>query len=359
MGWSMLAKAKLIEIRSFAVGTSQADPVPVSSGGISVDVQFNPESLKVSLANNNRGGNQPGGGSGRQFVGSGTSNLQVEFVFDTTADSSDVRRRTERVAQFVMAREQPGDPNNRRTPPRCGFEWGSFIFEGVVDSMEETLDYFSEEGVPLRATVSLRLSRDDIDYVIGTARPPAGPSGVTTPGAAGQAPLAAARPGESVQRLAARNGLGGDWKTIAAANGIDDPLRLSAGALLNVSGGARAGAAVGLGASGGAAASAGGAIGAGVSAGAAAGFSAGAAAGFSAGAAAGFSAGLGGGVGFGAGATGAATLGAGGGIGAGAGASAGGGLAAGAGIGVRAGVGVNAGVGGQVAAGATGRGGIG
>ena len=49
-------------------------------------------------------------------------------------------------------------PATRTTAARrrgCRFEWGSFIFQGVVDSMDETLDYFSEEGVPLRATVSL------------------------------------------------------------------------------------------------------------------------------------------------------------------------------------------------------------
>src|SRR5262245_2053107 len=117
----MLAKARLIEVRAYTAGSNQAEVVPESAGGLAVDLQFNPESREVSLANTNRGGNQPGGGSGKQFVGSGTSNLSVEAVFDTTVDHSDVRRKTEKVARFVMAKQQSSDPNNRRTPPRCRF----------------------------------------------------------------------------------------------------------------------------------------------------------------------------------------------------------------------------------------------
>jgi hypothetical protein len=338
----MLAKAKLVEVKAYATADKpQADAVSPAEDGISVEVQFNPESLKVSLANNNKGGNQPGGGSGRQYVGSGTSNLSVEFVFDTASLGSDVRKRTAQVARFVMAKEQQGDPNNRRMPPRCRFEWGAFIFEGVVDSMDETLDYFSEEGVPLRATVALKLSRDDISFLHGAEtrskdlRP--------LRGGAGQRPLQTANANDSVQSLAARVNLSRDWKAIARANNIDDPLRLQAGALLDV----RAGVSAGVSASAGVRAGAGASAGVGIGFGAAA----------SAGGAAGFSAGLGGGVGFAAGAGIGAGVSAGVGVGAGvgagigagasfgAGAIAGAGLAAGAGIGLQAGAGVNAGTG--------------
>ena len=75
-----MQKARLVEIKDFAK-SGQAETV---QGGKSVEVQFNPQTLKLSFANNNKGGDQPGGGSGKQFVGSGTSNMSVELVFDTT-----------------------------------------------------------------------------------------------------------------------------------------------------------------------------------------------------------------------------------------------------------------------------------
>jgi hypothetical protein len=319
----MLAKAKLVEIK-WDARQQQAEKV---SGGNDVEVQFNPQTLKLSYANENRGGDQPGG-SAKQFVGSGTSKLSIELLFDTTEDGSDVRKKTERVAYFIQAKKQASQ-SNKRVPPGISFEWGSFIFRGIVDSMQESLDYFSEEGVPLRAIVSLSLSRQDIEFLFGEpTRASAGAPGPAS-GTAGTTPNEPARPGDSVQRLAGRNGKSSDWKAIAAANGIDDPLRLSAGALLNLNVSAGAGFAAGAGVSAG--------IGIGVGGGIAAG------AGISGGGAAGFSAGLGGGVGFAAG----------GGISAGAGVSAGAGIGAGAGISGGAGLGAGVGVGGSVGVGAS------
>lgn len=48
-----------------------------------VTVQFNPQTLKVSLSNQNAGGSQPGGSS-TQFVGQGTTKLTLELWFDVT-----------------------------------------------------------------------------------------------------------------------------------------------------------------------------------------------------------------------------------------------------------------------------------
>ena len=44
-------------------------------------------------------------------------------------------------------------------PPGIQFRWGSFVFAGTLDSMEETLDYFGEDGTAMRSTVSLSITR--------------------------------------------------------------------------------------------------------------------------------------------------------------------------------------------------------
>ena len=222
MTTSSITKAEIVEIQEFSRGKTLSQ-----AGDKKVTVQFNPQSLKVALSNQNSGGDQPGGSS-RQFVGSGTSKLTVELVFDSSDDGSDVRAKTQEVAYFIMAKEQ-SNQENRRTPPRMRFQWGSFIFEGVVDSMDETLEYFSEEGVPLRATVSLGMSRDDIVFLFGSAS--SGGAGKAT---GATSPLDSARPGDSVASMAARIGAIADWKGIASANGIDDPLRIQAGARVNL-----------------------------------------------------------------------------------------------------------------------------
>jgi hypothetical protein len=239
----MLAKARLVEIK-WDAKQQQAQEV---EGGKNLEVHFNPQSLKLTYANENKGGDQPGGNA-KQFVGSGTSKLAVDLLFDTTDTGQDVRKITADVAYFIQAKKQ-ADQKNKRVPPGISFQWGSFIFRGVMDSLSETLDYFSEEGVPLRATLSLGVSRQDIEFLFGEASAyqggPAG-SGAGTPATS---PLSAAQPGDSVQEMAGRSGKSSDWKAIAAANNIDDPLRLSAGALLNLNVSAGAGAGAGISAS--------------------------------------------------------------------------------------------------------------
>jgi hypothetical protein len=219
-----------------------------------VDVQFNPQTLKVTFANNNKGGDQPGGSS-KQFVGSGTTKLAVELLFDTSADGSDVRKKTEAVAFFIKADPASGGGGSKssRVPPGIQFSWGSFVFRGIVDSMEETLDYFSEEGVPLRANIALGISRQEIEFLPGEQGQGGGGGAPTNLALKPlkMAPASDKAKDNSVQGMAGNDAKNGGWKGIAAANNIDDPLRLSAGALIdvNASVGVSAGASFGAGAS--------------------------------------------------------------------------------------------------------------
>jgi hypothetical protein len=143
-----------------------------------------------------------------------------------------VRKFTEKIAFFIKA--APARNNQPPSQPGLGFEWGSFIFRGIVKSMDETLDYFSEEGVPLRATISLSVARPNIEFI---QAPNSGGQGAAPgqggPATGATAPLEAARANDNVQSVAARNGNSGDWKGIAAANNIDDPLRLTPGTLID------------------------------------------------------------------------------------------------------------------------------
>ncbi|WP_156257186.1 CIS tube protein [Sandarakinorhabdus oryzae] len=238
-----LAQAQFIEL--------DADFTAEKPGGKKIAVQFNPESLKVSFANQlvqPEGGDQSAGTSGRQFVGAGTTKLALTLWFDVTAMSQnpfdDVRRLTTEVIYFMTPSPIPGD-KKKLAPPATRFSWGNFLFDGILEGLEETLEFFSPEGKPLRAQMSVTLGQQKIlvSQFKGDGRLP-------TPG---QAPLAPAREGDSLQQMAGRDGgsgrLGGgfsasasiglsvggsDWKAVASANGIEDPLRLKSGQLIDV-----------------------------------------------------------------------------------------------------------------------------
>jgi len=265
MSETTLRKAKLIELKEDL--SSELD------GGKQIDVQFNPDTLKVTYANQvvqPEGGDQAAGTAGRQFVGAGTTKLALTLWFDVTAMTEnavdDVRRLTKDVIHFMTPKPSEQD-SSKLAPPGTRFSWGSFIFDGMVEGLEESLEYFSPEGKPLRASIGLTLGQQKIlvSRFEGDGRV----------SRAGARPFASARQGDSLQSMASSAGKGGDWQGIAAANGIEDPLRMNAGQFVDLNASMGAGAGIGISGGAGLGVSGGAGIGLGAAAGGTAGLSAG------------------------------------------------------------------------------------
>jgi len=232
-------------------GTSLIGPIPNV-----VIFQFNPESLKVSFANQMQPPSQTasdnnGGTSAIQFVGRGSTKLAVMLWFDVNAElpdmlvdaddqRTDVRKLTEKVVDLI--RVQPVTvASDQPIPPAVRFLWGTFRFDGLIESMEQSLEYFSPQGVPLRASISLNMTQQSIDYGFEPPKPggstPTGAAGLPSGAPAGTSPLTRAPAGATLQSLAAAVGKGGNWQAIAEANGVENPRLLAPGQLvdLNVS----------------------------------------------------------------------------------------------------------------------------
>jgi hypothetical protein len=210
----------------------QPDGTPLP--GSRVPVQFNPETLKVSFANQVQGGDQ-NGTSAMQYVGKGTTKLAVQLWFDVTgvlpaglSGATDVRKLTQKVAYFITPKEAKDDPK-KMVPPAVRFLWGTFQFDGIVESLEESLEFFSPDGVPLRAAVSLSLTQQNIQFAFAKGAAPSGPRGLKGPGTK---PLTPSTAGASLQGLTA--GAGKSWQEIASANGIENPRLLPPGQLLDL-----------------------------------------------------------------------------------------------------------------------------
>ncbi|HUL57843.1 MAG TPA: hypothetical protein VLU43_01130 [Anaeromyxobacteraceae bacterium] len=223
---SNLARAKLSEIT-----WDKSQKVQDVSGGVSLEVQFNPESLKLSYANQ-RAGNDQRGGAATQHVGEGTTKLAFDLWFDVNApapsgvDTDDVRKLTQKVVYFITPKKT--DDKKKFQAPGVRFQWGSFLFEGTVESLNETLELFSEQGKPLRAQVSVSLTKQQIVVDLEGA-------GKNVPGRPGPPPgtfeLQPAAQGSTVQSMAAARGID-DWQSIARLNGIEQPRLPAVGATL-------------------------------------------------------------------------------------------------------------------------------
>ena len=275
----------------------------VQPDGEPLAVHFNPQSLQYTVENTLDEGAD---NAKKQFVSKSTGKLTMELVFDTTGTGVDVRTVTEQIARFM-------EPDSDKVPPVVLFEWGTYTFQGMVDSFKETLDFFAPGGIPLRSSVSLSMTQQDEVFAPGNHAPP-----VDTQGDEDAFDFPAAPSGQDATSLATQAGDARAGRAIATANGLES-MRFPSGSLTVsgdvslsppaafASGGVGGGFSAGFGA--GASAGLGGGASAGFGAGASAGIGGGASASFGAGASAGLgggaSAGFGGGTSasFGAGAS--------------------------------------------------------
>jgi len=263
--------------------------------GTPLPVHFNPASLVYSIENSVV--QQTTGPKKVQYAAQFSGKLTMDLQFDTTDTGSDVRTVTNQVALFMQAsanasaaaqNSAPPNANGNssgpppQAPPVLMFQWGTYQFQGIMNSFKETIDFFSADGVALRALVSIELSRQDNVFDEG-----ADLSGPTSSGS-----LVPSSSSDSALSMATRGGDPSAMRQLGADNGLES-LRFTGGASMQVSGGVQlnppaafvtastsASAALNIGVS------------AGVSAGGSAGISIGGSAGVSAGASTGASGGV-------------------------------------------------------------------
>ncbi|CAM5339455.1 MULTISPECIES: CIS tube protein [Streptomyces] len=162
-----------------------------------------------------------------EFMGAEAREMGVEIFLDSSArpTGNTVLKKVEsllaccEVTNASIAAKQP-------SPPWVVFQWGSFStarFTAYVSSVEATYSLFGTTGVPIRATCRLQLH--EIPSKTKRQNP--------TSGALTAQRVHRVVAGDSLQSLAWREyGNAAAWRSIAEANGIDDPSRLPAGAEL-------------------------------------------------------------------------------------------------------------------------------
>lgn len=204
----------------------------VNSEGKKYFVQFNPESLKVNFSNQ-IAGQDNNGGSAIQFNSRGTTKLTFDLWFDVSAEPgqasphTDVRQYTKELVSFMQEQRSQDGRSTLTPPPGCRFHWGTFLFEGIVDSINENLEYFSEHGVPLRASLGMSITKQELNIVIRDQNALA-----AIQNAVGTQPRQHAKAGDTFQGMAAKLGNPANWQQLARAANVEDPLRLPEGTLI-------------------------------------------------------------------------------------------------------------------------------
>lgn len=191
-----------------------------------IDFQFNPKELTLAKsASWARGGGRGNKASGPpHYNGPQPTKLSLEMFFDASGkhDGSVV----EKVEQLFACCVPTADSHqkNKPSPPWVVLRWGGLTgFLAYIGSVSAKYTLFTPSGMPIRALCTVGL-----EEIAG--EPPK-----QNPTSGGLVPrrVHTLLEGETLQLIAYREyGNPALWRAVAAANGIDDPLRLRHGTSL-------------------------------------------------------------------------------------------------------------------------------
>ncbi len=188
------------------------------------EVQYNPSTFQFDKSVNWTEHEEQGQEATLEFQKNSPACVALELVFDTTKDGADVRAAWVNKLLFLTNPEvtpQDGQAGciEKKRPPKVGFYWGEFEFDGVIESLNVTYLMFSNAGTPLRAKVQVKMKE-------WTPEKYANGSGSSAYGSA-PVKLVTLQAGETITSVALRNNT--TTQAICDANGISDPLSAKAG----------------------------------------------------------------------------------------------------------------------------------
>jgi nucleoid-associated protein YgaU len=188
---------------------------------------FNPSELTISKSNSWQGGQAKGKNAPEQRFQSGqAATLSLSLTFDTTDTGTDVTYYTTKLLNLMKVDTNlPGGEPSRNSgrPPWVEFHWGKLSsFRAVIEKVQIRYTYFASDGMPLRAKADISLKQWKDEAELPLQNPTSSTPLVHT--------VHTLLPGETLDRVAAAHYQDpGRWRLIAEANGVVDPLELTAG----------------------------------------------------------------------------------------------------------------------------------
>ena len=161
------------------------------------------------------------------FTGGGARSLTVELLLDTSEDPNNSAQ-TYAESLYALANIELASIRTdakQGHPPVVQFNWGGVSFRSIITSINVRYSLFRLDGAPLRAHVNLTL-QELADDTLNQG---------TNPSSYSEAGFRYHRvaPGETLSYIAfLEYGSATEWRRLADANGLEDPLLIEAGQLL-------------------------------------------------------------------------------------------------------------------------------
>ncbi len=205
-----------------------------------VELMFNPTEYTISKSNRwtttaNKGHNVPK----YEFAGGEPRELQLELFFNTYMQRAgepqqDLRQDINKLFNMMLidkSGQTRGENSRMSHPPKCRVEWGVqtkyLAFECYILNCSVKYTMFNKEGLPVRATATLKL-QEALDK---EDRLPTNPTSLGEPGRR----LRTVAEGDRLDWIAYQEyGDARQWRRIAEANRIHNPLDLRVGMVLAI-----------------------------------------------------------------------------------------------------------------------------
>ncbi|MGE5141162.1 MAG: LysM peptidoglycan-binding domain-containing protein [Rudaea sp.] len=189
--------------------------------GEKLTVRFNPEEYTLNRDNNFAQANVPGRSAPLlQFTHGNLRTLEMELLFDTYEQLTDVREETAKLTKLLDINPET------HAPPILLFVWGSLQFQCVLARASQKFILFLPSGQPARARVTVSFS----EFTNGSLE-----AKEIKRETANFTKVHIVTQGETLSSIAADEYANPTlWRPLAIRNGVDDPAALDIGRRLVV-----------------------------------------------------------------------------------------------------------------------------
>jgi Contractile injection system tube protein/LysM domain len=194
-------------------------------GGPALTCAFNPKEYTISKSSTWHRTPARGAHSAPhpEFVGANPRSMQMELFFDAWESGGDVSTDVDTLLEWTGPTER-SIADQKPNPPIVVFHWGTkSYFDAYLKQVSAKYTLFRPDGTPVRASVTVSFEE------VPSEEPGTNPTSGGPPGTRSHVVASS----DTLHSIAyAEYGDATLWRGLAAANGIDDPLRLPTGRTL-------------------------------------------------------------------------------------------------------------------------------
>ncbi len=206
-------------------GLAVAEIKPIDPAGPAVPVKFNPTEYSFTRQLNWDVETVKGRDVSQvEFGGGQPTTLTMQLFFDSYEERKDVREFTEPIWKMTLIDEKSKNPTTQMgRPPWVQFVWGSlWSFKAVISSITLRFTMFLPNGTPVRAVMDVTFRQIEETGLYPKQNP--------TSGGGPHVKRRVVRPRDTLALIAFDEYRDSTkWRTIADANGIDNPMVIQPG----------------------------------------------------------------------------------------------------------------------------------